>query len=208
MPYLAFGVPDLMRRAGAMLDLQKKGYRMGANVALFSAIAAECFLSDFMIACKIARLPWEAAGLNIIADLLDEMEENRLPIRTKYAFLYYTLTRNGIPKGDVIYQDFDLLIEVRDALAHYKSYSMDSTTPSLDSHPPRIQKLVTRLATRRVIEGDAIEAQWTNTLDKSADFAEWALKSASGIMRLIVEAAPKTESGILQRVLRTFYHED
>jgi len=191
-----------------MRDLQKQGFRVGANVALFSALAVECFLSDFNTLCKQARLPWEAGDLDVIADLLDQMEESRLPIRAKYAFLYYALTRSGIPKGDITYQDFDLLIEVRDALAHYKSYSIDSETTSLDSHPPRIQKLVTRLAKRKVIDGDTMEAQWANALDKSAHFSEWALKSAYGIMRLITEAAPKTESGILKKVLKTFYPEE
>ena len=112
--YLAIGVPDLMGRALKMRDMQQR-YRHceNASVALFCALATESFLSDFKVVCERAILPFDpvASRLKAIADLLEEMEVSRLSIRAKYG-LHYALSGNPIPKGEQIYQDFDLLIKV------------------------------------------------------------------------------------------------
>jgi hypothetical protein len=187
-----------------MQDMQRQGARTGASVALFCALAVESFLSDFKLICETAVLPFDPAREQFaaISDLLGEMEESRLPIRTRYGFLYYALSGTGIPKGDTPYQDFDLLIEVRDALVHYKSYPTEPQ--SGNDYPAPIQKLLDRLANRKLVRpGDHLNSggQWTLTLDTSVKLASWAPNAAHGIMQLIRSVVPTCEADVVQHVI-------
>lgn len=201
--YLAIGVPDLMRRAANLRGMQQRhGLRENASIALFCALATESFLSDFKIVCERAMLPIDpiVPRLKAIADLLEEMEASRLSIRAKYGFLYYTLTGNPIPKGDQIYQDFDLLIKVRDSLVHHKSYAGHS-------FPDHLQKLLDQLAARNIVSKSDIgpHPDWGRLLDRSEKLGNWSIETAKAIMKLVAQAAPRTESGMLDRILKTMY---
>jgi hypothetical protein len=203
--YLAIGVPDLMRRALNMREMQRRyGMRENASVALFCALATESFLGDFKIICERAILPIDpiAPRLRVIADLLDEMESSRLPIRAKYGFLYYALSGKALPKGEQPYQDFDLLIRIRDSLVHYKSYAGHS-------FPDYLQKLLDQLVARKILTKSDIgpHPDWGRLLDQSDELGTWGIQTAKAIMKLVAEVAPQTESGMLHNVLETMYRD-
>ena len=199
------GVPDLIRRAHLMREIH--GHRLhycGASVALFSAMALEAYPSDLILYLHHFLTPDEPAEMHAALDILKDLEKDKVQLKVKYSILYYVLSRTPIPKGDLVYQDFSLLIDIRNHLAHYKATATAQRTDALD-RPEKLVKLLHRISNRKIVDRDIVEdpgilpSTWTMLLDESDTFADWSLRTAQDMLRLIYNAMPdcKTKCEVL-----------
>ena len=95
--------------------------RADAIVAmLFSAATLEAFIGEF--AERAHNTGSDTA--KHIADVLGELEENRASLRVKFLVLSELLGKRAYTKGSQPYQDFDLLINIRNTIVHMKPESL------------------------------------------------------------------------------------
>lgn len=108
---------------------------------LLSAIAFEAFFNELVErAGKVA--PSEHANINLFYSVLTDMEEERAQLKTKVAVGHFILTGAPLDRGASIYQNFDLLIRLRNSIAHHRPERMILTWlgEPPDAPTPRVIK--------------------------------------------------------------------
>ena len=103
------------------------------------------------------------------------------------------------------YQDFSLLVAVRNEILHYKS---PATKMKLDKSGVTFTypKLVKRLVARKVIPKPRVSASLASLLEhvKSASVARWACNTAAKVARHVVDNLPK---GTVRRLMMEMTRE-
>ena len=129
---------------------------------ILSAVAVEAFFHElcWLLDGNVLRARGDAT-LETLKDTLQELESSRSPIRTKYLLTHFLLSGKSVSKGTPPYQDFDLLLRLRDALVHPKVATFDMASPEKSEG----FKLVRALASRSLIPTNSEQSGlvWTRT---------------------------------------------
>jgi len=102
---------------------------------VFAALSLEAFINELVQAAEIAgkrvelsdELPPTVAA---VGKILPGVEQNRGQIELKLQLLSTLLSGQPYAKGDTVFQNFDILVSLRNALAHYKSLDTVVYDPS------------------------------------------------------------------------------
>lgn len=187
--------PLLLQRAQRAAELAEDDPTFGLDGVLFSAIAAEAFPNDLsqmlQIFAKCGTLPEPLAAAR---DLLPEFEQQKLQIRSKYQMLFYVLRGQSLNLGELPYQDFDLLITLRNELVHPKAGLVRRDQDGA-IYEASVRRLLDRLKQRGLLDERfaKFERPWRNQLESRAA-AIWALSAVSRIVTLICDSIPESRT--------------
>lgn len=172
-----------------------RSFPAGASVAVFSAMALEAHPHDLALFLDQFLCPEDPPQLHAIRETIPQLEEDRVQLKSKLSIIYYLLKGAGIPKGDQVYQDFTLLIDIRNSIAHFKPTISEYRLDRMD-RPDKLVRLLQRVSNRKIIDRDLIKMPealphtWTMVLDESDVFTDWAIDVVYNTIRLIYDAIP------------------
>ncbi len=176
---------------------------------IFSAIAVEAFISDMQLRLSLRGSIDEInknETFKVLRDLLCQLEEERVQIRTKIQLMYYILTGNSIKKGMSPYQNFDLLIDLRNCLIHSKA-SLSSIDPDgyWKQDENKHHQLINRLVDAGAGDEDFLKCPDWKAITYNQPCAKWAVKSASAIIKHLVDVIP---SESMQKALLRHFQQN
>jgi len=143
---------------------------------LFSAAALEAYINETFQIIRGMPALWQSSNkVSAFADVLDEAEEHRASPKLKYLLAKIVLTGTSFDKGALPYQDFDLLMAMRDELMHYKLQRIEDT-----------HKIVERLKSRKIqiAHEPNVRVSWTSVI-ATPDVAKWACNTAASMINTI-----------------------
>ena len=210
--YINTGCQDMIYRAKIAAQMVSGGHRTGVNAIIFSAIAAEAFPNDFVGWCTPIMAFKQKYEKHIAASvqLLRQAESDRMQVKTKYQMMYYALCGEPIETGNKPYQDFALLIDLRNDLVHHKVDVVETKSNSL-LHENRIKKLFSSLIQRKLLirKEDQMPCDWKIVIDESPAVAHWAVASAQAIISEMIKKLPEGEIRTMYRrssILKSTLH--
>ena len=194
-----------MLRAEKAVDRRILGDLGGVDATIYSAMASEAFPNDFAHVASILNED-NTPEITAAAQILSELEEQHAQTKTKYQVLYYLLAKTPLPRDVALWDDFDLLIRLRNELVHPKPETFEFG--DLDQRG-RWVKLVKRLDQRGLISRplNAAPSEWSFFLEDDEKVAAWALKTAKSMIQWVASVAPpcKFRETFLERFIRPDY---
>jgi len=122
----------------------REGGQPAALVSIvFAAASLEALLNESAYLAEQQEAA-EPAVVTAFAQVMDEAEESKAQIQSKFQLAYLVLTGKPYDKGTAPYQDFSLLIAARNALLHFKSkeyFSKVDGKPAVFNQVALIDKL-------------------------------------------------------------------
>ncbi len=205
--------------AGPLFSLAKKAYertravssdresgQVDALVAIvFSAAALEAFVNESVELAELGAVSSgysEPESVTNFRRLLREVEESRGSTQLKFLLAKQALTGHTYDKGAPPYQDFDLLIELRNALVHLKPrerFEMNIDGKMFVTLP----KIIQRLESKNILaefEPDE-NASWTQWISTRA-VARWACNTAAQMVQSTLDCVPDSH---LKQGMEMFY---
>jgi len=134
---------DACQRLKPVEDQLADSHRDALVAVLFSAATLEAFVSDFSFMARTLGGVHSIPALKSVAALLDEAEDGHASVRLKYLLAKFLVTGEPYNKGAAPFQDFDLLIRLRDAIVHLKT---EEFSPESDAPPKRLFQNCNRVA--------------------------------------------------------------
>jgi hypothetical protein len=161
---------------------------------ILSTLAVEAFMNELGNVNSFVPKEELSPSLMLSASILDELEKNNAQIRLKLMVSHYALTGELIDKGAQPYQDFDLLVDIRNALVHPKPIRFSQQ----DVENDRQHKFVQQLVSRKVIvpPNDGSTKSWRKYI-LQPPVAHWAYSVATSIILDLIDKIPsKLEKGL------------
>jgi hypothetical protein len=159
----------------------------------FSAIGLEAFVNE-IIERVSADVPdgerqAEVARLRGMIEACD-LAARTTGLATKVQVIRAALTGSPFPRGEQPYQDFDLLLAVRNFVVHDRPELVATNDAGGRAGAP--VRVVQRLVARQVItspeESEIVYGAWSSLADQRVAF--WAFSTAVGIAQSLAQAFP------------------
>jgi hypothetical protein len=159
---------------------------------IFSAIAVEAFINGIP---ELASNPTQNDRFTneeiVLGSLLDELENQRASVKAKIGFMHFFFTKSPLDKGSLPFQDYSLLLDIRNAIMHKKPERIDiSSEANTEAITPH--HIVKKLALRGLLEmpqGQHV-LFWYNAIQDRA-VAEWAYTSGCSMMDYVISLFPE-----------------
>lgn len=170
-----------------------------ASIVL-AAISCESFINE--LAQLAVPGPKAPGWLTTLRSILEEAEESHASIESKYLLTKFILTGQPFDKGALPFQDFALLIDVRNMLVHAKPVEANLERNDKDEYIWTKPPLMRRLQSARIlgVDDSLKEAARRNNAEKliadmfaqvsSQPVALWACRAASAIVNDILSSIP------------------
>jgi hypothetical protein len=123
-----------------------------------------------------------------LSDIGAELEKQRARLPEKIQLLSMTLRGRTFPRGSNPYQDFDLLLAIRNRLVHQRPSRLDVHKGLAAIDEPR--KIRQGLIDRGLLDRGAVKMPYTIVLSKS-EFGKWAYHTAYYMGRAIADCFPR-----------------
>ncbi len=166
-------------------------HRASLNAIVFSAIALEAFINEVAEYAAMSATDGSPAIGNFAA-LAREVEEAHGSIRLKFLLASAVLGGRAYDRGIQPYQDFALLVAVRNAIVHHKPedriQGQEEDEEIGNSVVPR--KLTEQLRGRHLIEVNLINQASFLQLIATPKMAAWACDTAANMVRSLVDTFP------------------
>jgi hypothetical protein len=177
---------------------------------VFAAAAGEAFINE------IGELASQPAGffpelgpephqVRTLAELLSEVEDARGTTNLKYLLGKLALSGKTFDKGGNPYQDFAILMDVRNSLMHLKFDRVESV--KINQVRIRYPGVVAKLRSKNILaefeDDDNAIASWVQRVSTPA-VARWACNATATIIKDVVESIPDSE---LRRKADLFYFQ-
>ncbi len=181
-------------RIAAESDRQS-GQMDALEALVFSVIALEGFINESVELATQPLPPGTQPNPQSVADfatLLTEVERGRGSVQLKFMLARQAFANQTYDPSIMPYQDFGLLIDVRNALVHYRSREsfVQDETGIMTFNPAAILE---RLRSRNILsvdEPDSI-APWILRVATVAA-ARWACGVASGMVYSVLDVVPES----------------
>ncbi len=150
---------------------------------LFSVVTLEAFIGEFAELAHISQ----SHKMHRIADVLDELEDNRAQLGLKFLVLSELLGGKTYSKGSQPYQDFRLLLEVRNKISHKKPEFLRFTEDKI------VSKFITRKLCRAPARTGPITLSdlphWLRDISTPAA-ARWACNVVARMIKTLSSSLP------------------
>ncbi len=162
------------------------------TAVVFSAVALEAFINElpeFAMAVPVAKPPVVEA----FAALAGEVERSHGSIELKFLLASALLAGRAYDRGTQPYQDFKLLVDLRNELVHYKprdKVQLRSGDDAGSAFAVVPRNLVRRLASRKLIDAAMVERASFLGLLGTPVVAAWACNAAVAMVRSVVAMLP------------------
>jgi hypothetical protein len=158
---------------------------------VFAVTALETFMNEFidLLDYDAFRDKWDERRGTLIA-VIDELEKSRAPLKSKFLLAKWILSGVGYDKGTAPYQEFALLVDVRDALIHSRidGFAVEGHSDEWSSMKyPFIRALESRNLTALFEKNTA--KSWIAFVCTGA-VARWACETAHVMAQSILETLP------------------
>ncbi len=182
---------------------------------IYAAIALETFINELPALVGDMFLDSNApSSLRTFVGVLDELEQSKASINTKYLLGKFILSGESFDKSQKLYQNFALLVSLRNEIVHQKPddyrFGVDEKGAILRTE----RQILKRLRSLNVLgtepsqvgeEGpEAVVTDWLDIISTRAT-AKWACESASSMILAIVDALPQ---GTLRDFADTIYRSE
>jgi hypothetical protein len=174
-------------------------------------MSIETFMNELVFHATqfVSRKP--APPLQAFADVLTEMEESKAQIKTKIQMGKYILTGEPFDKGKNPYQDFDLLVNLRNEIMHQKAHE-ELVFDEQGSEKISKRKILKPFEDRKLLgkilyEGQEAQLNWLSEISTRA-MAVWACNAAAGMLNAMLEASVKAGDPVLSHILKRVYQQD
>ena len=211
--------------SGCLLGMAKQAYERAKLAAkhdrshesldplisiVFGAAAGEAFINEIgeLAAQPAGSFPGfgpEPEGVQNVARLLSEVEDARGTTNLKFLLAKLALSGQPFDRGTNPYQDFAILIELRNSLMHLKFDRIESLNINevRIHHPPVISKLRSKSVLAQFDSGENTAASWLLKVSTPA-VARWSCNATAAIVKDIVESIPASE---LRQKADLFYYQ-
>lgn len=166
-----------------------------AVIALFlAATSFEAFLNDladFVMMLYRQDEPWE---LRAFAEICALLEEKRQSVMTRLEVGIFILSHEPVDRGSQPFQDFDLLMALRNGFVHKRPESAPLPSPP-DTDELKPHRLVSRLADRKVIEApEGSDAPFLLQYLETPTVAQWAISTVLLMGAELLQALPPSNT--------------
>ena len=162
------------------------GQQQALIAIVFSVAALEAFLNE---AAELAGDPyWDHEAISTFADIMADVERFRL--EAKLVLAGWIFSGKRLDKGQQPYQDFNLLIELRNSLIHYKPNPSipDTSTPEQIRHA-----LTEKFRSKNILADDEDPKlqpySWIYRFQTKA-IANWSCRTAALMVKDLVSQTP------------------
>jgi len=174
------------------------GQRSALVSVVFSVIALQSFVNEMTEhAQNMSSI--QLAEVGVFAQMMGDAEEDRASLDFRLRLAHWILTGRMMDRGSQPYQDFALLIGLRNDLVHTKPnrlYTYGKTTNE-EAH----SRLMKRFRDKNIL-AEENSASWTHLVQTRA-VAEWSCRS---VARVVNEVCSGTSQSDLQKTL-TFVNQ-
>lgn len=156
---------------------------------VFSVFTVEGFLNEITETARgFSSWPSEPQATAMFAECMADAE--RSPLESKLALANWVLASKKLNRGEQPYQDFSLMTDLRNRLAHFKGnkYFTAETTPK-EFH----KDLIKQFGARKLLADDMRSGSWIQVIETKA-IANWCCKTSA---RMIVDLVSKIPAGVL-----------
>ena len=164
------------------------------SAILVAATATEAFINELshmlstLDALGKQAPPTTSVDWKAIGELLEQLENSHVQVTVKYLLASILLPKDALRKDDLPYQDFDMLIDIRNDFAH----------PKAQVRPPKyFDTFVNRKWTYNAKTDEVQLAGWMFQLE-TPEVARWACRAAHNIIWDIVERFDGTSEPLIQ----------
>lgn len=117
---------------------------------LFSAFALEAWVNDLLTNVRLGGAYWSPAGVESLAKIAEEIDDRTASLDLKVQLVAIALSGQAFDRGQQPFQDFALLIRIRNALVHGRPEHIE-----LKVEPPRKHhSVLEQLAERGLVDLD------------------------------------------------------
>lgn len=193
------------------------GQRESISAIVFSALALEAFINevgDYAAYPNRDDAGQDPPNVSMVGSMLKEIEDSRGSVQQKFLTAKWIFSQQTYVRGAQPYQDFALLIEVRNALAHVKGLGIfEYQGPVWQGGPTsefnRPPKVIEQLEPRGLL-GDATygggPVSWIERLETLA-MAQWSCYTASNMVSSLIDVMPESPFRTLWRHIYAEYFD-
>lgn len=169
---------------------------------VFGVASLECFINEIGELSLQQSIPRHPAEVETLGALLKEADESRLSLELKFHLARLALTGQKYDPGTQPYQDFKLLLNLRNWLAHPRPEESEVPPPGANrpaTPPTRLEGLRSRnVLAEFPLDSSPHQLLWVRTRAVS----RWSCTTVSQMVGSIVEA---TSPGSLRESMELFY---
>jgi hypothetical protein len=184
-------------RTGDAITDTEPGQQDALIAVVFAAASVEAFINEAAMLAGLRFRPGltDPPSVARFKDLLDEAEVSHASTRLKYLLAGSVLLDQAYEKGRQPYQNFDLLLKVRDEVIHLKGERFRMVNGNIVLTERK--NIIRALGSRHLVDVGA-NTGFTNLISTRA-VARWACNSAAHMVRSVRDGAP---SGQFKTTLR------
>ncbi len=197
-------------QARGLADNRSSGEQDAIVAVVFAAFTLEAFINevgDYAAYQGHQDANTDPQSITALGQIHHSLKD-RGAVDTKFQLAKWVLHATPFDQGNAPYQDFRLLIDLRNALAHVKGleiYELSDTGVADITQPPAIMTSLRSKNILAVTQGPD-PVSWVDTLQTLA-VARWACTAASQMMRSLIDAMPDSPFGAFWRGLYSFYYD-
>jgi hypothetical protein len=174
---------------------QRPQLALGLTAVVFAAASLEALVNEVT---DLAQLELQAGGgdnlLQAFVDAASEAEESRVPVSLKFIISSIVLTGRSYSRGEQPFQDFALLMNLRNAIMHLRPTSFSKVRED-DAHLDvqlDANSVLAQLEARRLIKLPSINAT-TDLLSQASGpkVAQWAVNAAADMAQSFLSMFPE-----------------
>ena len=175
----------------------RAGGQLPALVSVvFSAVTIEAFLNEAADCARgLSGVPSEPQMTSVFVECMADAEKSRASLESKFALANWILAGEKLDKGAQPYQDFALMMRLRNDLLHFKGNErFDQNATPEEFH----KNLIQRFGSRDLLAEDMEAGSWIHAVETKA-IADWSCRTAA---KVIVDFVSKTPEGVWQSFLQ------
>ncbi len=210
---------ELQRGVSSLNAASEQAQRECLASVIFAAMSTEAFINELPeLASGAAKNPAEPGWVRALGEVLGDAEDSRAPIKSKYQLARLVLTGEVFDKGTQPFQDFALLVDVRNLVVHWKPKEA-ARRKEADGALTWETEIMKRLEQRRAInttpdclpqyirrsESASIRSNLLTEIGVQS-MGVWACGAAAAIVNAVLDAIP--ESPRFASLLQTIYRRD
>ena len=159
------------------------GQRPALISVVFSVIALESFLNEITEHARqlSAHQPTIEGHPEIVlfAQVMGDAEEAHARLESKLTLANWILSGRSLNRGSQSYQDFALLLRLRNDLVHTKTNKLFAygTMTNEEAH----RELMKRFRNKNILANDSQTGSWTYLIQTKA-VAEWSCRTAASVV--------------------------
>ena len=160
---------------------------------MFSVLALEAFINESGALARMVPTKNRQKIIEGYSSVMGELEERKESLFVKYHMALLLFSGATWDEGSQPFQDFKLLVSLRNAIAHTKADKWETKVSELKPDPERAleqyPKLIKQLHNKKLIKLPSSSTSWLEVLSRP-EVADWACLTAEVITKEFLKIIP------------------